>query len=141
MAKNIIADTGFWFALYEPRDKYHSEANTIAKLIEEQNILLPWPCLYETINTRFSKRKDYMKSFEIFLNKANVNLIDDEEYKERALKLAFEYSTIGKRTFSLVDIILREILADNSYKIDYLLTFNNGDFIDICDKRKIQINI
>ncbi|CAN5566107.1 hypothetical protein BH10BAC1_BH10BAC1_04920 [soil metagenome] len=139
MAKNIIADTGFWFALYEPRDSFYTNANEIAELIDDQNILLPWPCLYETINTRFAKRKDYMQSFEIFINKANVSLINDEEYKDRALKLAFEYSKIGKRPFSLVDIILREILSDDSYKIDYLLTFNTGDFIDICNKRKIEI--
>ena len=139
MAKNIIADTGFWFALYEPRDNFYSNANKIAELIGDQNIFLPWPSLYETVNTRFAKHKDYMQSFEIFINKANVTLINDEEFKVRSLKLAFEYSKIGKRTFSLVDIILREILSDDSYKIDYLLTFNNGDFIDICTKRKIEI--
>jgi len=139
MAKNVIADTGFWFALYEPRDSFYTTANEIAGSINNHNILLPWPCLYETINTRFAKRKEYMQSFEIFLTKTNVFLINDEDYKERALKLAFEYSKIGKRTFSLVDIIMREILSDDSYKIDYLLTFNNGDFIDICKKRKIEI--
>ena len=142
MAKNIIADTGFWFALYEPRDGFYSNANKIAKLIviDDQNILMPWPCLYETINTRFAKHKDYMQAFEIFINKTNgKNLINDEKYKDKALKLAFEYSKIGKRQFSLVDIILREILSDDFYKIDYLLTFNTGDFTDICRKRKIEI--
>ncbi|MBU0558269.1 MAG: hypothetical protein KJ799_05050 [Bacteroidetes bacterium] len=139
MAKNIIADTGFWFALYEPRDSFYISANLIAGLIVNQNIFLPWPCLYETINTRFAKHKEYMQAFEIFVSKANVSLINDEEYKERALKLVFEYSKNGKRPFSLVDIILREILSDDSYKIDYLLTFNTGDFIDICYKRKIEI--
>jgi predicted nucleic acid-binding protein len=34
MAKNVIADTGFWFALYEPRDKHYETANKIAKLID-----------------------------------------------------------------------------------------------------------
>lgn len=139
MARNIIVDTGFWFALYEPRDTFYNEANEIAELIGDQNILLPWPTLYETINTRFAKRKDYMHAFEIFVNKSNVSLVNEEEYKENALKLAFEYSKIGKRSFSLVDIILREILSDDSYKIDYLLTFNSSDFIDICIKRKIEI--
>ncbi len=139
MAKNIIADTGFWFALYEPRDTFFSKANEIIDLTENQNILLPWPVLYETINTRFAKRKEYMKPFEIFVRKSNVTLIDDKDYKERALELAFEYSSIGKRYFSLVDIILRQILSDDSFKIDYLLTFNAKDFIDVCKKRNIEI--
>ena len=139
MAKNIIADTGFWIALYEPRDPFFNSANNNIDYIQNQNIILPWPTLYETINTRFSKRKNYMKSFEFFINRSNVTLVNDEDYKEQALKLAFEYSRIGKRTFSLVDLILREILTDQTFKIDYLLTFNTGDFIDICNKRKIEI--
>lgn len=141
MAKNILADTGFWIALYEPRDSYYEEANLIADYLEDQNILLPWPTLYEAINTRLAKRKESMRSFEIFINKANVSLINDDRYKDRALKLVFEYSILGKRPFSLVDIILREILSDDSYKINYLLTFNKADFIDVCNKRKIQINV
>ena len=139
MSKIFLADTGFWFALYEPRDAYYLKANEIAELIADQNILLPWPSLYETINTRFAKRKDYMQLFEIFVSKSNVSLVNDDIYKDRALKLAFECSKIGKRPFSLVDIILREILSDDSYKINYLLTFNKADFIDICNKRKIEI--
>ncbi len=139
MAKNIIADTGFWFAFYEPRDSFFDTANEIVELIEGQNVLLPWPSLYETINTRFAKRKDYMQSFEIFVNKSSTTLIDDDNYKEEALRLSFEYSRIGKRPFSLVDIILRQILLDDSFKIDYLLTFNTGDFVDVCNKRKIEI--
>jgi predicted nucleic acid-binding protein len=140
MAKNVIADTGFWFALYEPRDIFYKNANEIAGFIKDQNVLVPWPSLYETINSRFAKRKDYMRTFEIFINKSNVSRIPDEDYRDRALELAFEYSRVGKRTFSLVDIILREILLDDSYKIDYLLTFNTGDFIDVCNKRKIEIH-
>ena len=139
MAKNIITDTGFWIALYEPRDPFFNSANENIGYVQNQNIILPWPTLYETINTRFSKRKSYMKSFEFFISRSNVTLINDEDYKDQVLKLAFEYSRIGKRTFSLVDLILREILSDETFKIDYLLTFNTGDFIDICNKRKIEI--
>ena len=80
-----------------------------------------------------------MQSFEIFINKPNVSLINDFEYKENCLKLAFEYSKIGKRSFSLVDIVLRNIILDDSYKIDFLLTYNTEDFIDVCKKRKIEI--
>jgi predicted nucleic acid-binding protein len=139
MAKNIITDTGFWYAVYDPKDEHHHAANEIVELLDKQNVYLPWPCLYETINTRFAKRKDFMRQVEFFINKTNVYLIDDEKYKDVSLKLAFEYARIGKRPFSLVDLVLREILADDSYKIDYLFTFNVGDFIDVCNKRKIEI--
>lgn len=139
MAKYVLADTCFWYALYEPRDKFFNQATIIGELIEDQNVLLPWPSLYETMNTRFTKRSDRMIQFESFITKPNVHLIDDSDYKEEALNLTFEHSRFGKRTFSLVDMIIRQLLKDDSIKIDYLITFNIGDFIDLCQKRKIEI--
>jgi predicted nucleic acid-binding protein len=139
MAKNVIVDTGFWIALYDERDIFHHKAMETVGLISEQNLLIPWPTLYETINTRFAKRREFMQPFEKFINKPNVLLIDDEVYRENALRLVFENALIGKRPLSLVDIILRELLSDDSYKINYLLTFNTGDFIDVCKRRKIEI--
>jgi len=139
MAKYVLADTGFWYGLLEPRDTYHEEALIIADLIENQNVLIPWPSLYETMNTRFTKRADRMMQFESFIFKPNVILLDDSEYKDYALDLTFEYSRIGKRTFSLVDSMIRELLKDQNLKIDYLITFNKGDFIDLCQIRKIEI--
>lgn len=139
MAKNIIADTGFWFALYEPRDRYFKNANQIFDYIVNSNLFIPWPTLYETMNTRFVKHKEYMHSFELFINKPNIILVNDEEYRDKSVKMAFEMAGIGKRPMSLVDIIIREMLSDSSYKIDFLLTFNNADFYDICKKRKVEI--
>ena len=139
MQKNIIADTGFWYALYDIKDSYYTKANNLLPSIETHNLLLPWPCLYETINTKFAKKKEYMQAFEIFVGKNNVNFIDDKIYKDTALRLAFAYWVEWKRPFSLVDLVLREILLDDSYKIDYLITYNTGDFIDVCQTRKISI--
>ena len=139
MAKFVLADTGFWYALYEPRDNNFDQANTIGELIQEQNIILPWPSLYETLSTRFTKRPDRMKQFKTIISKPNVNFIDDTEYKDNALNLTFDYSRIGSRTFSLVDVIIRELLKDDSLKIDYQITFNKRDFIDLCQIRKIDI--
>ena len=139
MSKYVLADTGFWYALYEPRDAHHSKANLIGELIENQNIILPWPSLYETLNTRFTKRRSRMIQFESYISGPNVHLIDDSEYKLDALNQTFEHSKVGFRTFSLVDSVIRELLKDENLKIDYLITFNTGDFIDLCVKRKIEI--
>ncbi len=139
MGKHVLTDTGFWFALYEPKDSYYQKANKIAEHISEHNFLIPWPSLYETLNTRFTRRSGRMIRFKNLLTKPNVSLIEDYDYKERALNLTFNYSRFGKRTFSLVDVIIREALKDKSLRIDYLITFNAKDFIDICQKRKIEI--
>ena len=89
---NIIVDTGYWFALFDNKDQYHHNAVNIADYLELGNILIPFPTLYETINTKFSKRKDWFVEFEIILNKNNVKLIYDEECKDDALNLSIESS-------------------------------------------------
>ena len=58
MAKNLLLDTGFWYALYEVRDSHHEDAQILADLLDLHNLVLPWPCLYETLNTRFVKRRE-----------------------------------------------------------------------------------
>jgi len=43
------------------------------------------------------------------------------------------------KPFSFVDIVIRNILEDDSLKIDAIVTFNEQDFSDICYKRQIKI--
>ncbi len=136
---NIVVDSGFWYALYDQRDQYHREANELAEYLEMGNIVLPFPTLYESINTRFTRRTEWMREFERLLNLNNVQLIDDKEYKDFALNHSFETTLLFNRPISLVDSIIRAMLDDNNLKIDYLLSFNIGDFIDICHRRNIEI--
>ena len=58
-------------------------------------------------------------------------------YKEEALEKTFNSNL--NRHISLVDMVIRLIMLETNFKIDYLVTFNERDFIDICIKRKIQI--
>jgi predicted nucleic acid-binding protein len=135
---NIIIDTGYWYALFDARDEYHIEANELADYLELGNILIPYPTLYESINTRFSKRPEWMEEFKKIIERDNVTLIDDADYKESALNLTFETTLLQNRPISLVDTIIRIMLDDKNLKIDYLLSFNIGDFFDICQKRRIE---
>ena len=137
--KNILIDTGFWIALYNTRDQYHENANEIIELIRNENILIPWPTLYEFLNTRFVKDPRRIEGFAIFVKKS-VTLIDDAEYRAEAFNIFFgSFNKKNRKTLSLVDLIIREILTDTSLKIDYLATFNSGDFADVCQRRQIEI--
>lgn len=42
-------------------------------------------------------------------------------------------------SYSIADVVLREILSDDTLRIDSFVTFNVKDFYDICRKRKIEI--
>ncbi len=76
--ENILIDTGFWIALYNERDRYHNDAIEIIELIADSNLILPWPTLYETINTRFSKNADGISNFEELIKEVAVTSIPDD---------------------------------------------------------------
>lgn len=135
----IIIDTCYWYALYDSRDPYHNEANQLAEYLELGKIIMPFPTLYETINTRFTKRKEWMFEFESVIKRENVILIDDSDYKNEALNLSFKSTLLQNRPISLVDTIIRLMLDDSKLNIDYLMSFNIGDFNDICQKNRIEI--
>ena len=136
---NIIIDSGFWYALYEERDEYHDKAVELFEYLDMGKVVIPFPSLYEVMNTRFAKRVDYMESFKRFINSENVVLVDDSPYKDTALELTMDSSIILKKPFSLVDMIIRLMVSDVDMNIHYLLTFNKSDFIDVCLQRNVDI--
>lgn len=136
---NILIDTGFWYALYDQRDPYYNKANEIAEYLMLGQIIIPFPTLYETVNSRFSHNKKGMSEFKILLERDNFNIIDDLDYKLTSLEFSFNSTLILNRPLSLVDTVIREMLSDESLKIDYLITFNIKDFIDVCSRRNITI--
>ena len=138
MAKTILTDTGYWLGLVDSKDQYHEVANTLAQIIEGNQIIFPWPCLYETISTRLARRREQLLFFEELLKKPEIILFDDTDYKINALEEVFRSNRLGF-THSLTDSVIREILKDINVKINYLVTFNNRDFEDICQKRQIEI--
>lgn len=138
MGKSILVDTGFWYALFDRKDHgdNHETASTAYELFKAHNILVPWPSLYETLNTRFVKNRIILNTFEKILKGKQSILICDNDYKERALETTIHNNFLY---FSLVDAVIREMLMDRKLRIDYLASFNPKDFKDICDKREIDI--
>jgi predicted nucleic acid-binding protein len=138
-AKTLLADSGFWYALYDERDQYHTEAAQKDHLLESTNVVVPWPCLYETFNTRFAKNKIAVRSFETLLRRAHVVLLTDEPYREAALEAAVSMALVGSRSIALVDMVIRLILDDINVRKHGLLTFNQRDFSDLCRKHQIEM--
>lgn len=138
MAKNIILDSGYWFAFYEEKDQYHEKALLISEYLQPHTIVIPWPSLYEILNTQFVKRTHWLLSFETILKSKNTVQLTDDKYKHTAITSIFLQSKRPKK-FSLVDLIIREILLDIEINIHALVTFNVADFEDICWKRNIEI--
>ena len=136
---NILVDSCFWYALFDSSDDYHSKAQEMKDYLEFGNIILPFPILYETLNTRFSKRERWMSIFEEYMNRKTTFLIPDAEYREQALSNTFFYSLAKKRPMALVDMSIRLMLEDINLNVTTLITFNVGDFIDICASKNIEL--
>ena len=125
MTFNILIDTGFWIALFDKRDYLSNEADRIAKEIETFNCIIPFPTLYEFINSNLSRR-DTRDQFERFIKQSNVFRISDKKYKKDAFKNVFLNMKHGKQDVSLVDEVIKLMLQDKNLKIDYFVSFDSA---------------
>ena len=130
--KRLIVDTGIWYACYDKSDANHQYADKILGILRTHSLIIPFPTLYETINTRFVKNNyGQMNGLRSFLeNPSRVHLVDDAEYKQRAMDAVLSKSNQGK-SYSLVDMIIRLMMEDVKLGPVSVLTFNVGDFINI----------
>ena len=109
--QGLLVDTGFFIAMYDERDAHHAEAQDKQKLLDVYAVILPWPVLYETIKTRFSRRRRIMARFNAVITSSNTALLDDSPYRVEA------YQTVARnvrRPMSLVDAVL------HATDVDYL---------------------
>lgn len=139
MNRAVLVDTGCWIALFDPREDKHQLIVEVADLIESLHLIVPWPILYETLRTRFVRRRDWVARLDDRLKKPTVSFIDDSDYCKDAYSLAVEYSSRLKRPISMVDMLCRLLIADPHVRIDYLLTTNPGDFHDVCISHKVEM--
>lgn len=130
MNGGLLVDTGYFIALHDERDEHNATAKRHERLLELHSVVLPWPVLYETINTRFAKRPGVLMQIDAIVAKNNTLLLDDSPYRETAYRQVLQ--TSRKRPLSLVDAVLRAVIEDVNVKVSALLTFNAGDFYDVC---------
>lgn len=126
----ILLDACFWISYLDPQDnpKLTMEADRIFKDFENETLVIPFPTLYEFVNSKFSrsKNKDGRELFERVLNTKKIEKIADEKYKEIALINFFKNSGFGISDISLVDEVIKQIIDDPNYKIDYIATFDEA---------------
>lgn len=135
----VLADTGVWYALCDSRDSFHSKAISGAGLLEQHHVVLPWPVVYETLCTRFVRNTRALRHFVGLLKRPRIEYLDDSMYVRNALDIAIESSLTHARPLSMVDCAIRLILDDVNTRVDYLMTFNPGDFFDVCARRRIRL--
>ena len=136
---NILVDSCFWYALFDRSDEHHHKAQIMQSYLEFGSIIIPFPVLYETLNTKFSKKENWMSGFQGYMNRETTTLVPDTKYRDLALSNTFSYSLDRKRPMAIVDMAIRLMLEDITLNIDALITFNVRDFVDICNQKNIEI--
>jgi predicted nucleic acid-binding protein len=134
-----IVDTGVWLAIFDEKEEHYKEGQEKVEILNRLQVLIPWPTMYETLRTKFVNKTIALKQFEKFLKSSEVIYLDDLPYRDVAFQLSFVCTLIKKRPLSMVDCLLRLMIDDVSVKVRYHATFNRRDFIDLCNKRGIEI--
>ena len=131
---NAVVDTGFWYALYYEKDEHHQAAKEfMERQCEGLRFIIPFPTLYETINTKFVKNGHH-RLIGVTIGGERCCLVHDEAYKHAALE-----ATLQSHHLSLVDMIIRFMIEDTDLHIGAVVTFNPSDFIDVCQQRGVEI--
>ena len=138
MIGGLLVDTGFFFALRDSRDQHHASANARKDLLDGSRIVLPWPVLYETLNTRFVGLPGAIDWFNRLVLSPATELLDDSQYRDDCYRTV-SANARQKRRLSLVDTVLRSIIGDGNVRIAGLLTFNPRDFVDVCRQHRVEM--
>lgn len=136
---NIILDTCFWRAIYDARDAHYEIAQLISKKYIDNTaykILVPYPTMYELLRTEFVKNKAILNAVATLLNKDCFDKVCDAAYRDQALELTFKCNT---RNLSVVDNLIRLMIEDVNLRIKGVVTFNVGDFDDLCRAKSITL--
>lgn len=136
MAKNVLVDSCYWIGLFYERDQHHKSARELEGYISRHKVLIPWPTLFEFVDTRLVRRREDSIRFRRFVEGENAELIDDVPYRPGAMEGVFGNP---RGSFSLTDFMLRAMIEDVNLSINALVTSNNKDFFDVCATQNVEL--
>ena len=134
MAKTYLPDTGFWIALYDNDE----EAETIASLIIDDNILILYPSMYEFLNSKFSRR-GLAHEFQKLLKRPNILKVFDDDYRDDSMDNFFFNATYYSKDVSLVDEVIKLMIVDTKLKVDFLISYDTS-LLNFATSQGIETN-
>ena len=127
--KTIILDTGYWIALFSPEKEKEKQKTVeeVTRLIDENNysILIPFPTLYEFLNSKLSRKKDRINLVNE-LSKSKYKKIYDDKYRDKAFKKFSDQFSHSISDISLVDEVIKEMIEDDKLRTDSIVTFDEA---------------
>ena len=134
----VLIDSGFFIALFNERDQHHASARQLEEWLDVATIVLPWPILYETVNTRLARQPGNLAKFGAIVRLPETLLLDDAPYREDSFAAVLAQNP-AKGSLSLVDAVLCNIIEDVNVPISAMLTFNERDFRAVCYENNVEL--
>lgn len=89
----VCVDSGFLIGLYDERDQHHQKAKEhFSDHVDNDlnQLVIPWPILYESVSTRMVKRQNSIAMLERDWRKLEASgqliMLDDGEFRESAME-------------------------------------------------------
>lgn len=146
-----MVDSGFILALYKNEGEQTKRVrHTFEKIISasESVLVLPWPIMYERLNSEFVANKGWIKRFNFDWNNLKrarkVEYADDAPFREACRKelLGLSPERSGRfKALSLADRILMDLIDDHSRNIEALLTLDLAGFGGFCSKNRSRFSL
>lgn len=134
----VLIDSGFFIALFNERDRHHASARELEEWLDFVPIVLPWPILYETVNTRLARRPENLAKFAAIVRLPATLLLDDSPYREDSFAAVLAQNP-ATGSLSLVDAVLCSVIEDANVPISAMLTFNDRDFLAVCRENDVEL--
>ena len=134
----VLVDTGFFIALFNERDQHHASARRLEEWLDFVPIVLPWPILYETVNTRLARQPQNLAKFGAIVRLPETLLLDDAPYREDSFAAVLAQNP-ARGPLSLVDAVLCNVIEDVNVPISAMLTFNDRDFLAVCHENNVEL--
>lgn len=126
--KTIILDTCYWIALFNPEKEKDKQkiVEFVSELIDENHyeILIPFPTLYEFLNSKLSRKKNV--NIETELAKPKYVKVYDNKYRDKALNNFLHQISTSNYDVSLVDEVIKEMIEDVKLRTDIIVTFDEA---------------
>jgi len=135
---SVCVDACFLIGLYDTGDQHHTVAvrqfdALFGESSRRHKMIAPWPILYECLGSRYSRDSRtstiFNQRWSYLLESDQLELLDDRLFRENAFD---EHLFDRSRPLSLVDRVLRAMIEDSKCPFDFFLTYNTGDFEDVC---------
>lgn len=86
--------------------------------------------------------ESFQRDWKALEKQRRLLLLDDQDFRQHAVDECLaetEKTREHYRPLSLADRVIRKMLSEVNIEIDVFITFNQGDFADVCKRFRRQL--